>query len=358
MILTSTTAETSAPQSHAAIDTSPDVTDVVSGAAGVISETADTLSGVVGVVPDPAAGALTGALAALGATLLWSGNFVIASGLGPQVPPVQLAFYRWLVAVLTFTPFVLRSAWAHRGALKRHAGYLALTALIGVTIFNTLVYTAGRTTTALNLSLISISSPLFMILLSRVVFGERVTLTQTLGTAIVLGGLIFLITGGAPARVLHLTFAVGDLWMLLAALLFAVYSILVRRKPAEMPVLIFQYATFALGLLMLLPIYLGSLVAQPTVIWDPVSLLSLGYVGVFASLVAFTLWSRAIALIGPARAGMIYYLSPVSSGLLGALILGQPIGWVQIASMAAIILGLLIATGTLSFSHRPLRSGA
>lgn len=308
---------------------------------------------------ETAAATLRGSLAALGATLLWSGNFVIASGLGPRVPPVQLAFYRWLVAVLAFTPFAFPAAWTHRGMLKRHAVYLTLTALVGVTIFNILVYTAGRTTTALNLSLISISSPLFMILLSRVVFGERITPTKALGTAIVLCGLIFLITGGAPARLLHLTFAVGDLWMLLAALLFAIYSILVKRRPAEMPVLVFQYATFALGLLMLLPIYIGARVAQPPVAWDAVSLLSLGYVGVFASLVAFTLWSRAIALIGPARAGMIYYLSPVSSGLLAALVLRQSVGLVQIASMFVIVLGLLLATGVfqalaLSRAHRNL----
>lgn len=299
---------------------------------------------------------LRGSLAALGATLFWSGNFIIASGLGPKVPPVQLAFYRWLIAVLVFTPFIARSAWVHRRLLKRHLPYLALTGVIGVTIFNTLVYTAGRTTTALNLSLISMSNPLFLALLSRIVFGERFTFQKALGTAIVIFGLLFLITGGSPTRLLDLTLTVGDLWMLLAAFLFAVYSILIKRKPAAMPVLVLQYATFAIGLLLLLPIYLISRAAQPPVVWDTAGLLSLAYVGIFASLVAFFLWSKALLEIGPTRAGLIYYSGPVFSGLGAALVLGQPIGAVQIVSMAAIILGLLIATGALSFPPRPLRS--
>jgi hypothetical protein len=96
--------------------------------------------------------ALPGYLFAIGATALWSGNFIIARGLNESIPPISLAFWRWVVAVIVFLPFALKPLIAQRDVLKEHISYLAITAFLGITTFNTLIYLAGHTTTALNLS--------------------------------------------------------------------------------------------------------------------------------------------------------------------------------------------------------------
>ncbi len=294
---------------------------------------------------------------AIGATLLWTGNFLVASGLGNRIPPVQLSFWRWLVAVVALAPLALRSVFEHRRLLMRHLPYLTLTALIGVTIFNTLVYLAGRTTSAVNLSLIGMTFPIVIIVLARILYGEVISTTKAVGTLITVSGVVVLVTGGSLDRLLHLSFAAGDLWMFLAATLFAIYSILVKRKPEAMPIVAFQFSTCALGLFMLVPLYLWSRATEPSFLWDSVTVLSVGYVGVFASLVAFFLWNQALLTVGPSKAALIYYLMPVFSGIAGSLFLGQSVGILHAVCMVVIVLGMLTASGFWQGLRRHGRAG-
>jgi len=106
---------------------------------------------------------ISGYLFATGATAIWSGNFIIARGLNESIPPISLAFWRWVVAVIVFLPFALKPLIDEWDILKENIPYLSVTALLGITIFNTLIYFAGHTTTAINLSLISITFPIFIV---------------------------------------------------------------------------------------------------------------------------------------------------------------------------------------------------
>ena len=179
---------------------------------------------------------LSGYLCAIGATALWSGNFIIARGLHESIPPVSLAFWRWVVAVLVFLPFAWKPLRAERHSLRQHLPYLAITALLGITFFNTLIYFAGRTTTAINLSLISITFPIFIVIMTRFLFGELFTRNKIIGILLVVTGVILLVTKGHPNALLAVSFAIGDLWMLCAAIIFAVYSILLKSKPPELSI--------------------------------------------------------------------------------------------------------------------------
>ena len=286
---------------------------------------------------------ISGYLLAVAATLIWSGNFVIARGLRADIPPIGLAFWRWLVAVVALAPFALRALIEDWRLVRRHLAYLSVTALIGVTIFNTLIYIAGHTTRAINLSLIAASSPIFIVLLARISYREPITLAKAAGILITVAGVLILITAGDLARVLDLTFAAGDVWMLGAAIAFAGYSVLVKQKPAPMRTPVFLLSTFALGLLFLSPFYLWEHLSQRPVAWDRSTILSVVYVGVLASVVAFFLWNRAIAAVGPSRAALVYYLVPVFSGILAHLFLDEPIRFVHLVSMALIVVGILIA---------------
>lgn len=286
---------------------------------------------------------LHGYLAALGATALWSGNFIVARGLSDVVPPVSLAFWRWVVAVVAILPFAIKPLSADKHTLRSHLPYLCLTALLGVTIFNPLVYIAGHTTSALNLSLIAITFPVFIIILSRVLYGELITQTKVAGVLLVSGGVILLITRGNLAMLRSLSFTVGDLWMLAASLVFALYSILVKQKPRNISIWSFQFSTFLLGLAFLTPFFLWETAHVQPVIYNTATALSILYVGIFASLTAFLFWNQAIVHIGPAKAGLIYYTLPIFSGLLAYFFLNEDIGLIHLLSALLIVTGIVIA---------------
>ena len=288
-------------------------------------------------------GIAVGYIFALGATALWSGNFVVARGLTDAIPPVSLAFYRWLTAVLVFCPFAVPGLIREWGGMKRHLLYTAITAFLGITCFNTFIYVAGHTTSAMNLSLISITFPIFIILFSSVLFNEKLTLNKGAGMLMVLTGVVCLVTKGSVAKLLSITFAVGDMWMLAAAVIFAVFSILLKGKPEGISVQSFQFASFVLGLVFLTPFFIWERIRFPGDVLNQTTIPAILYVGIFASLCAFLLWNRAIVILGPTKAGMIYYTLPLFTGLLGYLFLGEAIGGVHLFSMVIILTGIFMA---------------
>ena len=284
-----------------------------------------------------------GYIFAITATAIWSGNFIVARGLHDSIPPISLAFWRWTVAVIVFFPFAAKTLIAERQTLKRHIPYLCLTSVLGITIFNTLIYFAGHTTTAINLSLISITFPIFIIILSRIFYRETITLNKSIGIFLVVAGVVLLITKGILSTLLSISFAIGDLWMLLAALTFAVYSILLKRKPKELSIWALQLCTFILGLIFLFPFYAWESLTLPAVEFDLKTVLAILYVGLFASLAAFVLWNKAIEIIGPSRAGMIYYMLPLFSGVSAYLFLNEDISIIHLYSGLLIIIGIVTA---------------
>lgn len=283
-----------------------------------------------------------GILFALLATFLWSVNMVIASGVKEHIPPIGLAFWRWTVACVVLTPLALRATIIDFKIVKKHIKYLLLTAILGISIFNTLIYFAGKTTSAFNLSLMAISIPLFIIGISRIVFKEKVSNLAIAGIITIITGVLVLISKGSLDALLRINFAFGDLLMLLACFFFACYTLLVRKKPEELDPKVFLYSVFVIGTLILLPFYLWENTYLEKVIIDSKTLLIISYVGIFASLVSFYLWNEAIGLIGTSKTAVIYYLIPIFSGILAYFFLGQSIEFIQIISMAIIVLGLLI----------------
>ena len=131
--------------------------------------------------------------------------------------------------------------------------------------------------------------------------------------------------------------------MLVAALTFAIYSILLKRKPEKLSIWAFQLSTFILGLIFLFPFFILEYVTVPPVEFDTKIVFSIFYVGVFASLSAFVLWNKAIVTVGPSKAGMIYYTLPLFSGLLAYLFLKEDISIIHFYSVLLIVSGILTA---------------
>ncbi|MFJ9340767.1 DMT family transporter [Streptomyces sp. NPDC101733] len=282
-----------------------------------------------------------GVLLALLATVVWSGSFVATRGMAETVPPVQAVFWRWIIATVAVAPFAARQAWQQRALLRRHLGYTALATLFGVTLYNTLVHQAGLTTSASNMGMIMAASPVIMALYARL-GGERLGVRRTLGMLIAALGVLLLVGDGS----IGFDFSAGDLWMFGAALSFATYSALLKRKPVEIGGLAFLITTFVLGTLMLAPAYAVSLTVQGGFEVTPGTVGPLLYVGVFSSAVAFFAWNKAVSVIGAARAGVVYYLQPVCVAGLGYLLLAEETGPAQLLCMVLILGGVGLASVT------------
>ncbi|QEU97636.1 DMT family transporter [Streptomyces kanamyceticus] len=286
------------------------------------------------------------ALAAL-ATVVWSGSFVTSRALHDTVPPVQHAFWRWIIAIAAVAPFAVWETWRQRALLRRHIRFLLLASLLGVTVYNTLVNQAGMTTTAGNMGMIMAASPVLMAVYERV-GGTRLGARRVTGMLVACAGVLLLVSEGS----LDMDFAVGDLWVIAGAFSFGSYSALLKRRPAEIGGLPFLFSTFVLGALMLLPVFVASYVLQggfePTV--GTVS--PLLYVGVVSSAIAFFAWNKAISIIGAARAGVVYYLQPVCVALLSFALLGEAMGWLQVLCMGLILGGVVLGSAAGSHSVR------
>ncbi|MGW2558921.1 DMT family transporter [Streptomyces sp. NPDC001514] len=287
-----------------------------------------------------------GVLLALVATVVWSGSFVTARALHDSVPPVQHAFWRWIIAIAAVAPFAARETWRQRRLIRRHLGFVTLASLLGVAVYNTLVNQAAVATSAGNMGMIMAASPVLMAVYERL-GGTRLRARRITGMLIACAGVLLLVGKGS----LTTDIGAGDLWVMAGAVCFGSYSALLRHRPADLGGLPFLFSTFVLGALMLLPAYGISLAVQGGFTPTAMTVGPLVYVGVFSSAVAFFAWNKAIALIGAARAGVVYYLQPVCVALLSFAVLGEPFGALQALCLALILGG--VALGARHAGARP-----
>ena len=202
----------------------------------------------------------TGIGLAIVATLIWSGNFIIARGVIKDIPPVTLAFFRWLLATIIILPFAWKYFTAELSIVRSNFGFLLLAAVTGVSMFNTFVYIAGHYSTAINMALLgTCTSPLMSVIFARIFLKEKITPLRIVGMCICITGVLLLLSKGNIETLLNFSFTKGDWWILAAAFTFAIYNTMVKKKPAAMNSVNFLFVIFGLGTLILLPFYLYEL---------------------------------------------------------------------------------------------------
>lgn len=287
---------------------------------------------------------LQGIALAVLATLIWSGNFIVARAVYKEISPIQLAFYRWATATLLLFPFALKVCIAEWPQLKKHLPYLFWISLTGISLFNTFVYIAGHYTSAINLALIgTTSSPVFANILARIFLKEKFGIAKISGMLICIAGILVLLSKGNFQNLLNLHFSEGDAWVLLAALSFAIYNILVRKKPPVISPLNLLFSSFLLGTLLLLPFFLLEVDAGKHVTWDlPLAGVIL-YLGLGASIISFFIWNKSIQILGAGRTALFGNLIPIFSSLEAVIILHEQFSIVHIISMVIVLIGLVIA---------------
>lgn len=297
--------------------------------------------------------AAAGALLALAATAVWSGNFIAAKMLSPHLSAVAMTFWRWVVAVACMLPLGLGPLLRHRQEARRHIKLLAVYGFIGMSLSNMLYYKAPETASAVNMVILAAVAPLFMMLYARILFGEPITKRRLSGSFVALFGVAVLVTKGHLGELLHISLTPGDFWTLGGAACFSFYSVALRYFKSPLPIRAFLLVIFLFGLVCTLPVYLwdswGNFVLPLNKTMGP----GLLYVGCGASCVAFLCWNAAIARIGAVKAGIIYYLLPVFGAAEAVLLLGEQLAAAQITG------GMLVLGGVLFSSlpgHLPFRT--
>lgn len=256
------------------------------------------------------------------AVLFWAGNSVAGRAMAGVVPPMALSFWRWALALLLITPFAWPYLRADRAVLLREWKMVLALAATGVATFGALLYVGLETTTALNSVLMQAAIPPLVMLFGFLFLKERTSMAQTVGVVLSLVGVLVVISQGRPWDLLHLDIHPGDGIILVGVLLYAGYSLLLRRKPAVHP-LSLLWATFVMAVLLLAPFWLWELGQGKAF---PLTLQALGgvaYVAIFPSFLSYLFFNRGVELLGPARASHFMHAMPVFGAVLAVLLLGE-----------------------------------
>ena len=284
--------------------------------------------------------------------LLWAGNAIVGRMLVGTAPPLALNFLRWLLAAALLMPLGWR-VLARPGDIRARWPHLLLLGLLGIGTYNAMQYLALVTTTPINVTLIAASSPVWMLVVGALAFGERPQRRQLAGAALSLAGVLLVIARGDLRALARIELVVGDLYVLVAVLAWAFYSWMLARPPASMrpparPAWTWAEFLFVQMLFGLLgagaAAGVEALVGVPPIAWSGWVVAALFYIAVGPSIIAYRCWGLGIATGGPALAAFFANLTPVFAALLSAALLGEPPHWFHALAFALIVAGIVVSS--------------
>ncbi len=275
--------------------------------------------------------------------LFWAGNAVVGRAVAGEFPPMALAQLRWLFAFAILLPFAWRHVRRDWPMIRRAMGAMMVLGLTGMAAFNGLQYTALNYTTALNSVLLQPVMPLLIAACAFALYRDRLNLAQIAGIAVSLAGVVAIVSRGDVNTLTSFSFNIGDVMLLAAFVVYALYSALLKRRPA-IHWLSLLAVTFAWGAIMLVP---ASAIewasgARPALTLS--SLLALAYVVLFPSLFAFICFNRGVELIGPNRTGPFFHLVPLFGTIMAIVFLGEKLAVFHLAGAALIFGGIVLAS--------------
>ena len=275
--------------------------------------------------------------------LLWAGNFIVGRAVAGQVPPVALAFWRWTGAFLVAFGFAwphLRRDWP---VLLRQAPMVVALAATGIASFNTMIYIGLHDTTAVNALLLQSAMPVVILLWAFGLYRERPGLFQILGVAVSLLGVAAIAGRGSAAALMELSFNRGDVWVIGAVILYALYAVLLRHRPPVHP-LGLLVVLMGVGSVLMLPFYLLEAHGGAAITGGWTSWAAIAYTAVLPSFVSYLFFNRGVELIGAARAGQSIHLMPVFGTVLAVIFLRERVALYHGVGLALIAAGIALAS--------------
>ncbi|KLV10452.1 EamA/RhaT family transporter [Photobacterium ganghwense] len=270
---------------------------------------------------------------------IWSGNAIVNKLSSSVIDPGAISFYRWFFAMLALTPFVLPSVWRMRHVIKPHLSKLAFLALLGMVLNQSLGYFAASTTTATNMALIVSLVPLMSMFLSVPLLAQRLLPMAIVGAVLSLAGLVFMLSHGEISNLADQGISQGDGLLLLAAFVYALYSVLLKRW--RMPINNWQsvYVQGLFAVMMLTPMLLSS--ERIAITGESLPLIM--YAALPASVLAPWGWLKGIELLGADRCAMFMNLMPVLTALIASVMLSEQLQAYHYVGGLMVLAGVALA---------------
>lgn len=281
--------------------------------------------------------------------LMWAGNAVVGRLIADLVPPLTLNFLRWAAALLLLLPLAPRILRPDSPLWLQWRRY-GLLGLLGIGCFNSLQYTALHTSTALNVTLVLATMPLWMLAVGRVFFGAAITRAQLLGVVLSIAGVVVVLSGGQWQQLAGWRPVPGDLFMLLAALLWAWYSWLLLPTPDDPPELRNDWAALLLAQVVFgvgwSAIFAGAelTLGNASIHWGWPLLIALAFVAIGPAVLAYRCWGLGVQRAGPAMAGIFFNLTPLFAAIFSTLFVGERPQLFHVLAFALIAGGILVSS--------------
>jgi drug/metabolite transporter (DMT)-like permease len=282
------------------------------------------------------------------APFLWAANTVVGRMVHTMVPPVTLNFLRWVLALLILLPLA-RSIYRRDSGLWKDWRHYAVVGLLGVGLYNALHYFALHTSTPINATLVGASIPVWMLLIGRLFFRARVTRRQMLGAALSIVGVLIVLSRGEWRQLLALRIVPGDIFMILATIVWATYSwLLASHKDSEdvrRTWATFMLAQVTFGLAWSSVFTAGEwMLTDARIHWSWPLVAAIVFVAVGPALMAYRFWGLGVQRVGPNIASFFNNLVPLFAALLSTLFLGELPRLFHLAAFALIVSGIVLSS--------------
>ena len=278
-------------------------------------------------------------------TSFWAGNFIVGKiATLFEVPPFTLNFYRWLIAFIILYPFTYKKILASLCDIKNNIISLSIMGFTSITIFNSVVYYSLNFTQVLNGVLMISTIPVLIIFFSSLFKTEKIKINQIIGVITSLVGVLIIITKMDFYKLINLNLNKGDLWILVAMISWATYSIMVKEKKINLDPLVLLEVIIFLGVIMLLPFFIFELYIGKYLVLNVPVILTVGFVVLFPGIGAYIFWIKAIKLIGPSRAGIFLHLMPVFSSLMAIFLIGEKFATFHLFGALFILTGIFVSS--------------
>jgi len=270
-------------------------------------------------------------------------NLVVARGGVEFVPPISLAFWRWTIVFLILLPFIYLSLKRNYKIIQKEYKKLFFLGAMGCGVCGAFPFLAGQTTTVANMGIIYTSSPIFIILISALFFKEKITLTKVIGLVACLIGVFAIIIKGDLELLINLKFTIGDLWMLAAAIGWALYSIYLFYWKTELE--IFQRFTLVafFGAVSLFPFYIGEEIYFQRTVFNNEFYLWTIFAAVSPGIIAFTLYTLAQKQLGASLTGFTLYIFTVYAAIYGYILFDEQLENYHYLGTVLVFFGVYLA---------------
>lgn len=258
-----------------------------------------------------------------------------------EVPPFTLALLRWSTALLLLAFLFGRSVWRNRALFFQRWKTVLFLACTGVAGFNTLAYIAVQYTDSINAALMNSATPIMIVAISYFSLRERLSPISGTGIVISMVGVLWIISRGSWNALISFSFNKGDLWMLLAIFSWALYSVGMKKLAGVIPANELFTVKVALTVIILFPLSVIELIVRNKPVdftWGTVT--GVFYLGIFASIIAFSSWNKAVSLIGPSRCASFLNLIPLFSAIFATLFAGEQIRFYHLMGTIFILSGV------------------